>query len=193
MPSPVVMWHVFMEFYHFKSSCYCADHFLSYLKNSYFNFCFYFWRVSEAWVGVKYTDGKWVWENGMDATEQRYFRDLPFNNVTSPVCGKAVLEQKTQKIRKLYIRQEDCSTKLPIICQFSKLAAKSPLLERIFHHYLFRWRPSLIKIINLIAILTNGILFTQFTQQLAFLLNRKRVKICSFYMTWKNQSRAINC
>ena len=149
MLSPVVMWHVCMEFYHFKSSCYCADHFLSYLKNSYFNFCFYFWRVSQAWVGVKYTDGKWVWENGMDATEQRYFRDLPFNNVTSPVCGKAVLEQKTQKIRKLYIRQEDCSTKLPIICQFSKLAAKSPLSERIIYHYLFRWRPSLIKIINL--------------------------------------------
>ena len=80
-----------------------------------------YFRVSEAWVGVKYVEGKWMWENGMEATEQRYFRDEPFNNISSTLCGKAVFEQKTRNIRKLYIRQEDCSTKLPVICQFSKL------------------------------------------------------------------------
>lgn len=86
-----------------------------------FCICFYH-SVKEAWLGVKYIGGQWLWENGMAATEQRYFREQPFNNVSSssPICGKAVIEFRRKNLRKIYIEQEDCSVQLPVICQFSK-------------------------------------------------------------------------
>lgn len=58
----------------------------------------------------------------MAATEQRYFRDQPFNNVSSSssVCGKAVIRFDRKNLRKVNIQQEDCSVKLPVICQFGE-------------------------------------------------------------------------
>ena len=96
--------------------CFTSDIFLS--------------RITEAWLGVRYVDGKWMWENDVEATEQLYFKDEPFNNVTAVaenICGKAVIESRkigNATAREISIRQEHCQTTLPIICRFSKLVLK---------------------------------------------------------------------
>lgn len=77
--------------------------------------------VEEAWLGVRVADGRWTWENGMEATEQRYFRGESFNNISSALCAKAVIKRPRKNVRTLDIREEECSANLAVICQFSKL------------------------------------------------------------------------